>query len=240
MKTGGCCLPSHFGGPKAEYFAGRGFGFRWACVRSCRRERRGELRQFVPSGAQKIKSAQGAPYFLVELKQNTSREGRFGFRWACVRSYRRERRGELRQLVLADPQKIKSAQGAPYFLVDLKQNTSREGRYCFIRAHIRSCRRKRRGELRQFVPSGAQNENGRLLPPVSFWWTCAEYFAGEAFRFQMGSHSLVPPRAAGRTEAVRSVRRAKNKERKGAPYFLVDLRRIELRSYKVPPRILHA
>ena len=30
IKTGGCCLPSHFGGPKAEYFAGRGFGFRWA------------------------------------------------------------------------------------------------------------------------------------------------------------------------------------------------------------------
>ena len=41
----------------------------------------------------------------------------------------------------------------------------------------------------------------------------AEYFAGEAFRFQMGLRSLVPPQAAGRTEAVRSVRRAKNKER---------------------------
>ena len=58
-----------FGGPKAEYFAGGGFGFRWACVRSCRRKRRGELWQFVLSGAQKIKSAQGAPYFLVDLRR---------------------------------------------------------------------------------------------------------------------------------------------------------------------------
>ena len=58
----------------------------------------------------------------------------------------------------------------------------------FIPACVRSCRRKRRGELRQFVPSG--------------------------------------------TQKIRSAQ--------GAPYFLVDLRRIELRSYKVPPRILHA
>ena len=44
---------------------------------------------------------------LVDLKQNTSRERRFGFRWACVRSCRRERRGELRQFVLAGAQKKK-------------------------------------------------------------------------------------------------------------------------------------
>ena len=57
----------------------------------------------------------------------------------------------------------------------------------------------------------------------------------------MGVISLVPPRAAGRTEAVRFGRHAK-KERahKALFFFLVDLRRIELRSYKVPPRILHA
>ena len=59
----------------------------------------------------------------------------------------------------------------------------------FFQARIRSCRRERRSELRQFVPSGAQNENGRLF---------------------------------------------------ASRLILVDLRRIELRSYKVPPRILHA
>ena len=47
----------------------------------------------------------------------------------------------------------------------------------------------------------------------------AEYFAGEAFRFQMGLRSLVPPQAAGRTEAVRSVRHAKNKERTRRSFF---------------------
>ena len=52
-----------------------------------------------------------------------------------------------------------------------------------------SCRRKRRGELRQFVPSGTQNENGRLLPPVSFWWTCAESNCGLT-RFLRGSYTL--------------------------------------------------
>ena len=58
----------------------------------------------------------------------------------------------------------------------------------FIPSHVRSCRRKRRGELRQFSPAGLQ----------------------------------------------------KIKSAQGAPHFLVDLRRLELRSYKVPPRILHA
>ena len=95
--------------------------------------------------------------------------------------------------------KNKERKGAPYFLVDLKQNTSREGRYCFIRAHIRSCRRERRGELRQFVPSDPQNENGRLLPPVSFWWTCAESNCGLT-RFLRGSYTL-SRRSVSRTES---------------------------------------
>lgn len=78
---------------------------------------------------------------------------------------------------------------ALFFLVDLKQNTSREGRFGFRWACVRSCRRERRGELRQFVPSGMQNENGRLLPPVSFWWTCAESNCGLT-RFLRGSYTL--------------------------------------------------
>ena len=36
---------------------------------------------------------------------------------------------------------------------------------------------------------------------------------GKGLRFDSGVTSLVPPQAAGRTEAVRSVRHAKNKER---------------------------
>ena len=109
MKTGGCCLPLHYGGPKAEYFA------------------RGALLFYKGSHSLVPPRAAG--------------------RTVAVRSVRRA--------------KNKERKGAPYFLVDLKQNTSREGRYCFIRAHIRSCRRERRGELRQFVPSGMQKKKER-------------------------------------------------------------------------------
>ena len=66
-----------------------------ACALLARRAVRGHVDSCGSSFRQackKRKSAQGAPYFLVDLKQNTSREGRFGFRWACVRSCRCERR----------------------------------------------------------------------------------------------------------------------------------------------------
>ena len=70
MKTGGCCLPSHFGGPAQNTSREGWFGFRWACVRSCRRERRGELRQFVPSGMQKKKERTRRSSFFGGPAQN--------------------------------------------------------------------------------------------------------------------------------------------------------------------------
>ncbi len=146
MKTGGCCLPLHYGGPKAEYFA------------------RGALLFYKGSHSLVPPRAAG--------------------RTVAVRSVRRA--------------KNKERKGAPYFLVDLKQNTSREGRYCFIRAHIRSCRRERRGELRQFVPSGAQKiRSAKAL--LIFWWTCAESNCGLT-RFLRGSYTL-SRRSVSRTES---------------------------------------
>ena len=168
----------------AEYFAGRRFGFRWACVRSCRRERRGELRQFVPSGAQNENGRLLPPVSFWWTCAEYFAGRRFGFRWACVRSCRRERRGELRQFVPSGAQNENGRLLPPVSFWWTCAEYFAGRRFGFRWACVRSCRRERRGELRQFVPSGAQNENGRLLPPVSFWWTCAEYFAGRRFGFR--------------------------------------------------------
>lgn len=57
--------------------------------------------------------------------------------------------------------------------------------------------------VKKCAPCLRDGRFGACLRPFDMW----------AVRFQMGLLSLVPPQAAGRTEAVRSVRRAKNKER---------------------------
>ena len=112
--------------------------------------------------------------------------------------------GSLRTELSVEGQAVIGSQHGTVQLSDRKNLKYEVRRYCEHRIVTpQSEKREKINYWGTFLTEGAPRRS------LFFGGPKAEYFAGGAVRFQMGLFSLVPPQAAGRTEAVRSVRRAK-------------------------------